>query len=309
MGSGWGALVWEPLAGRLLTTQIYDHQSNLSQAGVPLLVIDAWEHAYYLQYKNRKTEFFEAVWNLWNWEDVAAALPRGQQARRRPGGRYAATSARAVRPAPRLGPRAAHRRRRLEHAAGAVRSPQRDADGLRSGGRRGPRFCWSASSRATGRIGCGAPFVGPEGGSWMRRWRRPGSRGPGRLPHQRGQAFQVRERGESRRIHQKPNTSELRRAGPWLCAELGAGGPRVIVSLGATAARSLAAVPPRGRLRARGSRQFTLPPRCALRSPRSAIALRARLARDLRGRDRRARRADGASAPESSAAKRRGPRS
>ncbi len=71
MGSGWGALVWEPLAGRLLTTQIYDHQSNLAQAGVPLLVLDAWEHAYYLQYQNRKTDFFEAVWNVWNWKDVA----------------------------------------------------------------------------------------------------------------------------------------------------------------------------------------------------------------------------------------------
>jgi len=33
-------------------------------------VLDAWEHAYYLQYQNRKTEFFEAVWNLWNWADV-----------------------------------------------------------------------------------------------------------------------------------------------------------------------------------------------------------------------------------------------
>jgi Fe-Mn family superoxide dismutase len=72
MGSGWGALVYEPLAGRLLTCQIYDHQSNLSQAGVPLLVIDAWEHAYYLQYKTEKTKFFEAVWNCWNWEDVRA---------------------------------------------------------------------------------------------------------------------------------------------------------------------------------------------------------------------------------------------
>ena len=71
MGSGWSALVWEPLAGRLLTTQIYDHQSNLSQAGVPLLVLDAWEHAYYLQYQTRKTDFFEAVWNVWNWQDVA----------------------------------------------------------------------------------------------------------------------------------------------------------------------------------------------------------------------------------------------
>jgi Fe-Mn family superoxide dismutase len=71
MGSGWGALVYEPLAGRLLTCQIYDHQSNLAQAGMPLLVIDAWEHAYYLQYQTRKTDFFEAVWNVWNWQDVA----------------------------------------------------------------------------------------------------------------------------------------------------------------------------------------------------------------------------------------------
>ena len=72
MGSGWAALVWEPLGGRLLITQIYDHQSNQSQAGIPLLVLDAWEHAFYLQYENRKTEFFDAVWNVWNWQDVAA---------------------------------------------------------------------------------------------------------------------------------------------------------------------------------------------------------------------------------------------
>jgi Fe-Mn family superoxide dismutase len=72
MGSGWAALVWEPIGERLLITQIYDHQSNLAQAGVPLMVIDAWEHAYYLQYENRKTEFFEAVWQVWNWKDIAA---------------------------------------------------------------------------------------------------------------------------------------------------------------------------------------------------------------------------------------------
>jgi superoxide dismutase, Fe-Mn family len=78
MGSGWAALVWEPLGGRLLTTQIYDHQSNLSQAGVPLMVIDAWEHAYYLQYKNEKTAFFDAVWNLWNWRDISQRLEAAQ---------------------------------------------------------------------------------------------------------------------------------------------------------------------------------------------------------------------------------------
>jgi len=71
MGSGWGALVWEPLSQRLMTTQIYDHQSNITQGGIPLMVMDAWEHAWYLQYENRKTDFFEAMWHLWNWQDIA----------------------------------------------------------------------------------------------------------------------------------------------------------------------------------------------------------------------------------------------
>jgi len=72
MGSGWAALVWEPLGQRLLITQIYDHQSNLAQPAIPLMVIDAWEHAFYLQYENRKTEFFEALWGVWNWPNVAS---------------------------------------------------------------------------------------------------------------------------------------------------------------------------------------------------------------------------------------------
>jgi Fe-Mn family superoxide dismutase len=76
MGSGWGALAWEPVAGRLVTLQIHDHQSNVAQGAVPLMVIDAWEHAYYLQYKNQKAAFFDAVWNLWNWADVGERLER-----------------------------------------------------------------------------------------------------------------------------------------------------------------------------------------------------------------------------------------
>ncbi len=72
MGSGWGALVYEPMAQRLLTCQVYDHQSNVAQSGVPLLVIDAWEHAFYLQYKSDKASFVKAVWNTFNWDDVAA---------------------------------------------------------------------------------------------------------------------------------------------------------------------------------------------------------------------------------------------
>lgn len=79
MGSGWAALVWEPVGRRLLTTQIYDHQSNLAQAGMPILVLDAWEHAFYLQYQNRKTEFFEAIWNVWNWQDAADRFDSARQ--------------------------------------------------------------------------------------------------------------------------------------------------------------------------------------------------------------------------------------
>lgn len=72
MGSGWAALVWEPLGGRLLTAQLHDHQSNALQGSTPLLVFDAWEHAYYLQYRNEKAKFFAALWNVVDWRDVAA---------------------------------------------------------------------------------------------------------------------------------------------------------------------------------------------------------------------------------------------
>ena len=79
MGSGWAALVWDPVSRRLGTTQIYDHQSNVTQAGVPILVVDAWEHAYYLQYKTRKTDYFAALSNLWDWEDVERRFLRAQE--------------------------------------------------------------------------------------------------------------------------------------------------------------------------------------------------------------------------------------
>lgn len=74
MGSGWAALVYEPIAKRLITTQVYDHQSNVTQAGVPLLVLDAWEHAYYLQHGPDKKSYFDGIWNLWNWADVEERL-------------------------------------------------------------------------------------------------------------------------------------------------------------------------------------------------------------------------------------------
>ena len=70
-GSGWGALSWEPVGQRLIVEQVYDHQGNVGQGGPPLLVLDMWEHAYYLQYENRKGDWVDAFWNIVNWADVA----------------------------------------------------------------------------------------------------------------------------------------------------------------------------------------------------------------------------------------------
>lgn len=81
MGSGWGALCWEPLGGRLYVAQLYDHQDNIGPGSVPLLVIDAWEHAYYLQYQNRRADFVEAVWNVVHWDDVAARFKAARDLR------------------------------------------------------------------------------------------------------------------------------------------------------------------------------------------------------------------------------------
>ncbi len=77
-GSGWGALTWEPLGQRLIIEQIYDHQSNVGQGAPPLLVLDMWEHAYYLQYRNLKAEWVEAFWQIVNWPDVAARFARAR---------------------------------------------------------------------------------------------------------------------------------------------------------------------------------------------------------------------------------------
>ncbi len=78
-GSGWGVLAFEPLAGRLLVEQVYDHQGNVGNGSVPLLVFDAWEHAFYLQYKNVKADFVSALWNLVNWTDVADRLTQAKR--------------------------------------------------------------------------------------------------------------------------------------------------------------------------------------------------------------------------------------
>lgn len=70
-GSGWGVLAYDKLGKKLLIEQVYDHQNNVGIGNTPLLVFDAWEHAFYLQYKNVKADYATALWDIVNWEDVA----------------------------------------------------------------------------------------------------------------------------------------------------------------------------------------------------------------------------------------------
>jgi Fe-Mn family superoxide dismutase len=77
-GSGWAAMSWEPLRGSLVVQQIYDHQDNAASGTLPILLLDMWEHAYYLQYRNEKKRWAKAYWEMINWTDVEARLLRAQ---------------------------------------------------------------------------------------------------------------------------------------------------------------------------------------------------------------------------------------
>jgi len=73
-GSGWGILAWEPLGQRLLVLAAEQHQ-NLTVWGVaPLLVLDVWEHAYYLKYQNDRGAYVKAWWSVVNWDMVGQRL-------------------------------------------------------------------------------------------------------------------------------------------------------------------------------------------------------------------------------------------
>ncbi|CPU23769.1 superoxide dismutase [Mycobacteroides abscessus] len=71
-GSGWAWLGYDTLGKKLLTFQMYDQQSNVPFGTIPLLGLDVFEHAYYLQYKNVKADYIKAFWNVVNWPDVQA---------------------------------------------------------------------------------------------------------------------------------------------------------------------------------------------------------------------------------------------
>lgn len=71
-GSGWAILGWDALGGQLLVHQLYDQQGNLPAGQIPIVMLDMWEHAFYLQYKNVKPDYVKAWWNVVNWADAQA---------------------------------------------------------------------------------------------------------------------------------------------------------------------------------------------------------------------------------------------
>jgi superoxide dismutase, Fe-Mn family len=77
--SGWGILAYEPLAERLIILQCEKHQNLAVWGATPLLVCDVWEHAYYLQYQNRRADFVNAFMDLANWEFAAKRLECAQR--------------------------------------------------------------------------------------------------------------------------------------------------------------------------------------------------------------------------------------
>ena len=69
-GSGWAWLVLNPSSRKLEIMQTHDQESPISYGKIPLLVVDVWEHAYYLKYQNRRADYVEAFVNVIDWEKV-----------------------------------------------------------------------------------------------------------------------------------------------------------------------------------------------------------------------------------------------
>ena len=69
-GSGWAWLVSDK-SGKLQVVSTANQDSPLTDGATPILALDVWEHAYYLNYQNRRADYVAAWWNVVNWENVA----------------------------------------------------------------------------------------------------------------------------------------------------------------------------------------------------------------------------------------------
>jgi len=71
-GSGWSVLAWDSIGQRLIIQQFFDQQANFAAGTVPILMLDVWEHAYYLDYQNVRADYVKAFWNIVDWANVQA---------------------------------------------------------------------------------------------------------------------------------------------------------------------------------------------------------------------------------------------
>ena len=70
-GNGWGILGYQPYTGKLTVLQCENHEKLTQWGVIPILVIDVWEHSYYLKYRNRRAEFVDNLFPIINWDNVA----------------------------------------------------------------------------------------------------------------------------------------------------------------------------------------------------------------------------------------------
>lgn len=77
-GSGWSILAWDSIGSKLVIVQLYDQQSNIALGLVPIVLLDMWEHAFYLDYVNVKADYVKAWWNIVSWTDAAARFERAR---------------------------------------------------------------------------------------------------------------------------------------------------------------------------------------------------------------------------------------
>ncbi len=75
-GSGWAALTIDSLTRRPQIMQIEKHNVNVYPGFAVLMVLDVWEHAYYIDHKNMRDKFVEAFWNIANWDEVGKRLQK-----------------------------------------------------------------------------------------------------------------------------------------------------------------------------------------------------------------------------------------
>lgn len=73
-GNGWGILGYQPYTDKLSVLQCENHEKLTQWGVIPLLVVDVWEHSYYLKYKNKRADFVDALFNILNWDNAAMRL-------------------------------------------------------------------------------------------------------------------------------------------------------------------------------------------------------------------------------------------